>query len=151
LLPFIDNQFAMAGLSVEIGNLPTIGSRGPPSVATIQSSRDRKSFAGHARLKLILPVAFLAAKYAAFPDRGEGDCHASHDLEDFVTVIDGRDDIVPAIAAAPESLRAYGTEAVRALLAGPGFNKALPGHLPGDEASQRRLPALRRKLQGIAG
>ncbi|EIP98900.1 protein of unknown function (DUF1814) [Opitutaceae bacterium TAV1] len=114
------------------------------------ATASERSF-GHARLKLISPVAFLATKYVAFLDRSEGDYYASHDLEDFVTVIDGRDDIVPEIAAAPEALRAYVTEAVRALLAEPGFNEALPGHLPGDEASQRRLPTLRRKLQGIAG
>src|SRR5476649_8225 len=43
---------------------------------------------GHVRLKLISPVAFLATKHIAFSDRGGGDYYASHDLEDFVTVID---------------------------------------------------------------
>jgi hypothetical protein len=105
---------------------------------------------GHVRLKLISPVAFLATKYIAFLDRGEGDYYASHDLEDFITVIDGREAIVAEIAAAPEALRAYVIDAVRALLAVPAFNESLPGHLPGDEASQRRLPALRRKLNAIA-
>ena len=49
---------------------------------------------GHVRLKLISPVAFLATKHIAFSDRGGGDYYASHDLEDFVTVIDGREGIV---------------------------------------------------------
>lgn len=106
---------------------------------------------GHVRLKLISPVAFLATKYIAFLDRGEGDYYASHDLEDFITVIDGREAIVAEIAAAPEALRAYVIEAVRALLAVPAFNESLPGHLPGDEASQRRLPKLRQKLIAVAG
>lgn len=106
---------------------------------------------GHVRLKLISPVAFLATKYVAFLDRGEGDHYASHDLEDFITVIDGREDIATEVAAAPEALCAHVIDAVRALLAAPAFNESLPGHLPGDEASQRRLPALRRKLHAIAG
>lgn len=106
---------------------------------------------GHVRLKLISPVAFLATKYTAFLDRGDGDYYASHDLEDLITVIDGREAIAAEIAAAPEALRAYIIDAVRTLLAAPTFNESLPGHLPGDEASQHRLPALRRKLHAIAG
>lgn len=114
------------------------------------ASASERAF-GHVRLKLISPVAFLATKYVAFLDRGECDHYASHDLEDFVTVIDGREAIVAEIAAAPEALRAYVIDAVRALLAAPAFNESLPGHLPGDESSQRRLPTLRRKLIAIAG
>lgn len=106
---------------------------------------------GHVQLKLISPVAFLATKYVAFTDRGEGDFYASHDLEDFITVIDGRNAIVAEVASAPEALRTYLINAVRTLLAAPAFNESLPGHLPGDEASQRRLPALRRKLRDLAG
>lgn len=104
---------------------------------------------GYVRLKLISPVAFLATKYVAFLDRDDGDYYASHDLEDFITVIDGRENIAAEIAAAPEALRACVINAVRTLLAAPAFNESLPGHLPADDASQRRLPALRRKLHAI--
>lgn len=104
---------------------------------------------GHVRLRLISPVAFLATKYAAFLDRGDADYYASPDLEDFIVVIDGRDNIAAEIVLAPESLRVYVTDAIRTLLAASAFNESLPGHLPGDEASQRRLPALRRKLRAI--
>lgn len=106
---------------------------------------------GHTRLKLISPIAFLATKYVAFLDRGDGDYYASHDLEDFITIIDGRDNIASEVTTAPDALRAYVINSVRTLLTAPAFNESLPGHLPGDEASQRRLPALRRKLHAIAG
>ncbi len=105
---------------------------------------------GHVRLKLISPAAFLATKYVAFLDRSNADYYASHDLEDFVTVIDGRANIVAEVATATSALRAFVINAVRTLLAVPAFNESLPGHLPGDDASQRRLPLLRRKLQAIA-
>ena len=105
----------------------------------------------HIRLKLISPVAFLATKHLAFLDRGEGEHYASHDLEDCITVIDGREAIATEVAAAPEALRAYVVNATRALLAAPTFNESLTGHLPIDEASQRRLPALRNKLRAVAG
>lgn len=104
----------------------------------------------HTRLKLVSPVGFLATKYVAFLDRGRGDHQASHDLEDFVTVIDGRDGIVKEIDAALPELRSYLVEAVRSLTAKRAFDDSLSGHLPPDEGSQMRLSGLRRKLQAIA-
>ena len=101
------------------------------------------------RLKLISPVAFLATKHVAFSDRGGSDYYASHDLEDFITVIDGRENIAAEIAPAPVALRAYVIESILSLLAVPAFDEALPAHLPADRASQQRLPNLRRKLQAI--
>ena len=105
---------------------------------------------GGANLRLISPVAFLATKYVAFLDRGDGDYYASHDLEDFVTVIDGRANIAGEIDRAPAALRQYLVKAMRSLLATPSFDEALPGHLPLDSASQKRLRPLRAKLQAIA-
>ncbi len=104
----------------------------------------------HTRLKLISPVALLAMKHVAFTDRGDGDYYASHDLEDFVTVIDGREKIVAEVNEASADLRTYVIKSVGALVADPAFNEALPGHLPSDRASQQRLPNLRSKLQAIA-
>ncbi|AOS44375.1 hypothetical protein Verru16b_01437 [Lacunisphaera limnophila] len=105
----------------------------------------------HTRLKLVSPAAFLATKYVAFVDRGYGDYYASHDLEDFITVVDGREGIVADIDRAPAELRKYLVTAVRALLAVPAFDEALPGQIPPDQASQLRLPKLRAKLHAIAG
>lgn len=104
----------------------------------------------HTKLKLISPVAFLATKHVAFIDRGDGDYYASHDLEDFVTVIDGREVIATEVNEAPAELRRYVIESVQGLGAIAAFNETLPGHLPPDRASQQRLPSLRRKLQEIA-
>ena len=104
---------------------------------------------GHASLRLISPVAFLAMKYVAFLDRGGGDYYGSHDIEDFVTVIDGRTDIVVEVAAAPAALGAFVRQAVQTLVASASFTESLPGHLPSDEASQRRLSSLRQKLESI--
>ena len=100
---------------------------------------------GHTRIRLISPVAFLATKHVAFTDRGDGDYYASHDLEDFVAVIDGRANILMDVTQAPDALGRYVTEAMRALLAAPAFAESLPGHLAPDAASQQRLPSLRKK------
>jgi predicted nucleotidyltransferase len=101
-------------------------------------------------LRLISPVAFIATKLAAFADRGRGDYYGSHDLEDIVAVIDGRARIVEELAEAETSLRAFVQEGVARLMGAADFQESLAGHLPFDEASQRRLPGLRKKLQAIA-
>lgn len=105
---------------------------------------------GHTRLKLISPVAFLATKHVAFADRGGGDYYASHDIEDFITVIDGRANIVAEVNTAPVELRRYVIASIHGLVSTPAFDEALPGHLPPDRASQQRVPNLRRKLREIA-
>ena len=104
----------------------------------------------HTRLKLVSPVGFLATKYVAFLDRGAGDYYGSPDLEDFVTVIDGREDIVAEVDQAPAELRRYVINAVQTLTATREFDESLPGQIPPDQASQQRLPMLRSKLRGIA-
>ena len=102
------------------------------------------------RLRVVSPVGFIATKYVAFLDRGAGDYYASHDLEDLITVIDGRGKIVEEVAAADPALCTYVTRAMTALVGSEDFMEALPGHLPADAASQGRLAGLRRKLTGIA-
>jgi predicted nucleotidyltransferase len=102
------------------------------------------------RLKLVSPVGFLATKYVAFLDRGDDDYYASHDLEDFVTVIDGRENIAAEIDRAPAELRGYVVEALIALTSTREFDEALAGQIPPDRASQQRLPKLREKLRNIA-
>ena len=102
------------------------------------------------RLKLVSPVGFLATKYVAFLDRGDDDYYASHDLEDFVTVIDGRENIAAEIDRAPAELRGYVVEALIALTSTREFDEALAGQIPPDRASQQRLPKPREKLRNIA-
>lgn len=99
---------------------------------------------------LISAAAFLATKLAAFADRGDGDYYGSHDLEDIITVINGRAAIVAEIAEAAPELRAYVVGRIKALCAESVFQEALAGHLPSDGASQARLPLLRKRLGAIA-
>jgi predicted nucleotidyltransferase len=101
-------------------------------------------------IRVISAPHFVATKIEAFQNRGGGDHLASHDLEDLVFVIDGRPTIVDEVQSAPEKLREYLAQRVGALLASPAFIEALPGHLPGDAASQLRLLPLMEKLHRIA-
>ncbi len=143
-------RWTLRGLTVDI--MPTEGAGLGLNTAwfpeALATATEREI--AHTRLRLISPVAFLATKYVAFSDRGDGDFYASHDLEDFITVIDGRENIAAEVNAAPAALRGYVITSVRSLSENPAFQEALPGHLPGDTASQGRLPGLRSKLRAIA-
>ena len=144
-------RWVMGNLTVDI--MPTEGGNLGLNTAWFKealATATEQEFA-HTRVKLVSPVAFLVIKHVAFLDRGKSDYHASQDMEDFVTVIDGRDGIVAEVAAAPAGLRGYLIDAVRTLVATRAFDDALPAHLPSDEGSQMRLPGLRRKLREIAG
>lgn len=55
------------------------------------------------------------------------DYQASHDLEEFVAVIEGRDTLLWEIGESPRSLREYLASAAKTLLAEPRFIDVLPG------------------------
>ena len=93
---------------------------------------------------------FCATKLEAFASRAGGDLY-HHDLEDFIGLVDERERLVDEIGTAPKEVRDFLAETVAALLASQPFLEALPGHLPGDSASQGRLPLLVSRLRRIAG
>jgi hypothetical protein len=101
-------------------------------------------------LKVAPAPHFLATKLEAFRGRGKGDYFASHDLEDLIAVIDGRESIVDDVTAAPVELRAFMAEGIRSFIADPRFLDALPGFLLPDEASQGRLTHLFDRLGTLA-
>jgi hypothetical protein len=69
-------------------------------------------------------------------------------LEDFITVVDGRAEIVAEVGRAPLGLRQFVITSIRQLLSDPKFHDALPGYLPPEE--EGRIGLLRSKLEGIA-
>jgi hypothetical protein len=73
----------------------------------------------------------------------------SHDLEDIVTVIDGRPELVREISQSEPALRQYRSNEFRRLLANPAFREALPGHLLSDTASQQRISIVVERIQQI--
>jgi hypothetical protein len=100
-------------------------------------------------VRLVTPVFFLATKLEAYRGRGGGDVSASHDLEDIVTVVDGRPEIVEEVAGAALDVRAYIAGEIQALVANPDFTDALPGFLLPDAASQARRSLLESRLRAL--
>lgn len=101
-------------------------------------------------IRLVAPAYFLGTKLEAFFGRGKGDYYGSHDLEDLLTVVDGRPGIEREVENATTELKAYLNEKLGPLLADAQFSYALEGHLPGDPGSQARVPILLRRLKAIA-
>ena len=103
---------------------------------------------GH-RLRIIDAPHFCATKLEAYSDRGGGDLY-HHDLEDVIAVVGGRVELEGELAAAGGELRTFVAHGVQDLLAITAFLEALPGHLPGDAASQGRLATLLERLHTLA-
>lgn len=100
--------------------------------------------------RIVTPALFIATKLEAFRGRGKGDVFASHDLEDIVTVVDGRQEIVVEVAAVSADIRAYVASQLRALLDNRDFVEALSGFLLPDTASQARRPLLEQRLKALS-
>jgi predicted nucleotidyltransferase len=102
------------------------------------------------RIKAITAPYFLGTKIEAFRGRGHEDYFGSHDLEDLITVIDGRQSLLQEVQESPFELRAFLAEAIHDLLANSRFLDALPGHLSADAASQARIVSLSAKLHALS-
>ena len=98
---------------------------------------------------VISAPTFIATKLVAFTDRGKGDFY-HRDIEDVISIVDGRTSLKEDLEASSRELRAYVSAELTRYLANPGFVDQLPGHLPGDPASQGRLPLLIERLTVIS-
>jgi len=99
----------------------------------------------------VSPPYFLATKLEAFKGRGVGDYMTSHDIEDIITILDGRPHIVEEIKRSSDDVQNYLCETFKTLLADSEFLDAIPGHLMPDQASQSRLPLIIKRIRDIAG
>ena len=75
----------------------------------------------------------------------------SRDMEDIITVLDGRSEIESEVQQADEELKNYLVERCSMLLEERDFLDALSGHLLPDAASQARSALIIDRLKAIAG
>ncbi len=101
-------------------------------------------------IRMITAPYFIATKFEAFKGRGNRDYMGSHDLEDLIAVVDGRESLASEIHQEPGELRAFIRNEVSRLLQDANFMDALPGHLLPDAVSQARLPLVTRRLAELA-
>lgn len=101
-------------------------------------------------VRIVTPPYFVATKLEAFHGRGTHDVAMSHDLEDIITVVDGRSELVGEIKSADSALRSYVGSEIGKLLTSSDFVDALSGFLLPDAASQARHSLLVERLKAIA-
>jgi hypothetical protein len=91
------------------------------------------------RIRAVPPAYLLATKLEAFAGRGNDDFLGGRDFADIVTLIDGREAIVPEVTAADIDLRTYVATQFRRLMQDPRFEDGVAGGLAPDAGSQARL------------
>ena len=98
---------------------------------------------------LVAAPPFLGTKFEAFRDRGKGDLLASHDLEDIISVIDGRDQALHEIVEAPVELRSYLAAECKALLQMKDFEYLLPAIVNDGDSPPLRADMVLQRLRSI--
>jgi hypothetical protein len=101
-------------------------------------------------IRMVTAPYFVATKLEAFKGRGGRDFLRSHDLEDVVAVIDGRETLSAEVRETGADLDEYVRREIATLLANPGFMDALPGFLLPDGASQSRIGIVLVRLHDLA-
>lgn len=100
-------------------------------------------------IRLVAAVYFVATKLEAFEDRGKGDYFSSHDLEDVLSVVDGRPDLAEELLRAEPEVRDYVAGLFTRLISDEGFLNALPG-LVIEGSPAVRSPIVLERLTAIA-
>jgi predicted nucleotidyltransferase len=101
-------------------------------------------------INLISAPAFLATKFEAFHSRGKADLMQSHDFEDIINVVEGRQYITEEITACGVALRAYLAQQFAGLMERVDFMNVLPGLVAFDALHAQRIERVRQRIMAIA-
>jgi predicted nucleotidyltransferase len=98
-------------------------------------------------IKCLTPPLFVATKLEAYLGRGGDDPLGSHDLEDILLVVDGREELVAEIHAADQDIRSFVAENLRDFRQHYDFDSFLDGNIRGPEG---RVNIVRGRLDAMA-
>jgi predicted nucleotidyltransferase len=101
-------------------------------------------------IRLVSAPLLVATKIEAYYGRGNNDPGASHDIEDIVILVDGRQELVEEIEGTEQTLQEYLKDEVEELIAQQKFLDTLPWHFAQDDANQARVPLVIERLRKIA-
>lgn len=107
------------------------------SSAVRDSSRNR--LPSGTVIQLVRPTYFIATKIEAFLGRGNGDYLMSHDIEDVITLIDGRPELANELTNAPADVQHLVRSHMGRFLLDNEFRTAVLGYLPTDAIGQARF------------
>jgi len=115
-----------------------------------QENAERLALPSGKAIFLITSPFFLITKLDAFNGRGNDDYMQSHDIEDIVTVLDGRPEILDELERAGARIKQELALRFEALRQNTRFIDAVAGHLAPDAASQARLPRIIGTVEAIS-
>jgi hypothetical protein len=98
-------------------------------------------------LKHINASTFIATKIESFLHRG-GDDFAHHDIEDIITVINGRQELPNEISNADQDLKDFIIDKMGAFLEIAAFTDLIPGHL---RPNENRSEIVIERIRNITG
>lgn len=97
-------------------------------------------------IRLLTPPYFLATKLEAYQGRGNNDPLDSKDVEDILTLVNGRPELTGELRTADPGLRQHVASAIQALLDHPDFLYAVQSCAGGDRG---REAVIFERLEGI--
>ena len=86
---------------------------------------------GELEIKHLTAPLFIATKLEAYRGRGGDDPLGSHDLEDVVVVVDGREELLAEVQGADEDVRNFIASELRAFKEHADFDNFLEGNIRG--------------------
>ncbi len=92
-------------------------------------------------IRLVRPEYFVATKLEAWLGRGNQDAEISQDIEDLLTLFDGRAEIVQDLATAEPALRQWCVEQLTTLHSQRGFERAIEGTARGNRQREALIHA----------
>jgi predicted nucleotidyltransferase len=90
-------------------------------------------------IRLVSPEYFIATKLEAYRGRGNEDPLSSRDIEDLLTIIDGREQIIDELSKGSAALNAYVASAIGELLKEDDFHYAIQSAARGDRDRHDRI------------
>ena len=90
-------------------------------------------------IRLVTGPYFVATKLEAWKGRGQGDALSSRDIEDLLALVDGREDLIAEVKAAPANLWDYIASELKTLLGNDNFLLAMESQAQGNAARTERL------------
>ncbi len=98
-------------------------------------------------IRLLTPPLFLATKLEAYQGRGDDDPIGSRDLEDFLLIVDGREELLGEVQNADEDIKSFIAEVLRTFHGRYDFDNFLEGNISGPEG---RVDVVRGRIEALA-
>lgn len=116
--------------------------------AALETAVDHRLEAG-LTIRIAAAPAFIATKWDAFHDRGGDDWYASHDVQDIVTVVAGRPEIVQELAASETELREYVIAETEAFVSSGITEDVLAAALPDARMIPELIPRVLQRFEAM--